>query len=284
MSRNSKRVQAQQPPPEQSAVADHAPPQDTSRRTANTEFVELPSRGLFYPEGHALHNQEVVEIRYMTARDEDILTSPALLRKGLAVDKFIQNILVNQDIKVSDLLIGDKSAIMIAARITGYGEEYETRVVCPECDTPNDHTFVLEDYTKYFTKFEQSENFELTPQGTFKTVLPHSGYEVIVKLLTSADEARIQKAQQMRQKNNLADSNTTDFLKSIIVSIDGVSDPASLNLAILDLPARDSRFLRKNYTALVPNVEMIESFECMYCGTVTEMEVPLEAGFFWPDF
>ena len=92
MSRNSKRVQAQQPPPEQSAVADHAPPQDTSRRTANTEFVELPSRGLFYPEGHALHNQEVVEIRYMTARDEDILTSPALLRKGLAVDKFIQNI------------------------------------------------------------------------------------------------------------------------------------------------------------------------------------------------
>lgn len=281
MSRNSKRVQSA---PEPSAATTHSPPSETSRRTSNTEFVELPSRGLFYPEGHPLHNQEVVEIRYMTARDEDILTSPALLRKGLAVDKFIQNILVNQDVKVSDLLIGDKSAIMIAARITGYGEEYETKVTCPECGTENDHTFVLEDYTRYFTKFEQSENFELTPQGTFKTILPHSGYEVVVKLLTSADEARIQKAQQMRQKNNLADSNTTDFLKSIIVSIDGVADPASLNLAILDLPARDSRFLRKNYTALVPNVEMMESFECMYCGTVTEMEVPLEAGFFWPDF
>ena len=281
MSRNSKRVQSA---PEPSAATTHSPPSETSRRTSNTEFVELPSRGLFYPEGHPLHNQEVVEIRYMTARDEDILTSPALLRKGLAVDKFIQNILVNQDVKVSDLLIGDKSAIMIAARITGYGEEYETKVTCPECGTENDHTFVLEDYTRYFTKFEQSENFELTPQGTFKTILPHSGYEVVVKLLTSADEARIQKAQQMRQKNNLADSNTTDFLKSIIVSIDGVADPASLNLAILDLPARDSRFLRKNYTALVPNVEMIESFECMYCGTTTEMEVPLEAGFFWPDF
>ena len=281
MSRNSKRVQSA---PEPSAATTHSPPSETSRRTSNTEFVELPSRGLFYPEGHPLHNQEVVEIRYMTARDEDILTSPALLRKGLAVDKFIQNILVNQDVKVSDLLIGDKSAIMIAARITGYGEEYETKVTCPECGTENDHTFVLEDYTRYFTKFEQSENFELTPQGTFKTILPHSGYEVVVKLLTSADEARIQKAQQMRQKNNLADSNTTDFLKSIIVSIDGVADPASLNLAILDLPARDSRFLRKNYTALVPNVEMMESFECMYCGTTTEMEVPLEAGFFWPDF
>ncbi len=281
MSRNSKRVQSA---PEPSAATTHSPPSETSRRTSNTEFVELPSRGLFYPEGHSLHNQEVVEIRYMTARDEDILTSPALLRKGLAVDKFIQNILVNQNVKVSDLLIGDKSAIMIAARITGYGEEYETKVTCPECGTENDHTFVLEDYTRYFTKFEQSENFELTPQGTFKTILPHSGYEVVVKLLTSADETRIQKAQQMRQKNNLADSNTTDFLKSIIVSIDGIADPASLNLAILDLPARDSRFLRKNYTALVPNVEMMESFECMYCGTVTEMEVPLEAGFFWPDF
>ena len=284
MSRNAKRVQAVQPEATESAVGTHAPPQETSRRTANTEFVELPSRGLFYPEGHPLHKQEVIEIRYMTARDEDILTSPALLRKGLAVDKFIQNILVDQNIRVADLLIGDKSAIMIASRITGYGEEYETKVVCTACDTENDHTFILDNYTRFFTKFEQSEHFELTPQGTFKTTLPHSGLETVVKLLTSADEARIQKAQQMRQKNKLAETNTTDFLKSIIVSIDGASDPASLNLAIQSMPARDSRFLRKNYANLVPNVELIEEFECMYCGTTTEMEVPLEADFFWPDF
>ena len=182
MSRNSSRVAAAPPPESQTEQ-----PQQVARRTANTDFVELPSKGLYYPVGHPLQGKEVVEIRYMTARDEDILTSPTLLKKGLALDKFVQNILVDQSIRVDDLLLGDKSAIMIAARITGYGEEYETRVVCPECDTPNDHTFVLEDYTKYFTKFEQSENFELTPQGTFKTVLPHSGYEVIVKLLTSAD-------------------------------------------------------------------------------------------------
>jgi hypothetical protein len=173
---------------------------------------------------------------------------------------------------------------MIASRITGYGEEYETTVVCTSCDTENQHTFVLDNYTRFFTKFEQSEHFELTDQGNFKTILPHSGHETVVKLLTSADEARIQKAQQMKQKNKLAETNTTDFLKSIIVSIDGVSDPASLNLAIQDLPARDSRFLRKNYTALVPNVDLVEDFECMYCGTTTEMEVPLEADFFWPDF
>ena len=284
MSRNAKRVQTDQSEPADSAVSNHAPPQETSRRTANTEFVELPSKGLFYPEGHPLHNQEVIEIRYMTARDEDILTSPALLRKGLAVDKFIQNILVNQNIRVSDLLIGDKSAIMIASRITGYGEEYETKVVCTTCDTENDHTFILDNYTRFFTKFEQSDHFELTEQGTFKTTLPHSGLEVVVKLLTSADEAKIQKAQQARQKNRLAETNTTDFLKSIIVSIDGASDPASLNTAIQDLPARDSRFLRKNYSNLVPNVDLVEEFECMYCGTSTEMEVPLEADFFWPDF
>ncbi len=276
MSRNSSRVQTVDEPSQQ--------PQETVRRTANTELVDLPSGGRFYPPGHPLHNQEVVEIRYMTARDEDVLTSQTLLSKGLALDKFVQGILVNQSIKVEDLLVGDKSAIMIAARITGYGPEYEVKITCPECQSEVEHEFDLSDYNKYFRTVESTDTpFELNEQGHFVTTLPASNQKVTLKLLTTRDEKRIQKMTEMRAKNKLADSATTDMLKSIVVSIDGVTQPDDLGQMILDLPARDSLFIRKNYTKLVPKVEMKEHFDCMYCGTKSEMEVPLGATFFWPN-
>ncbi len=284
MSRNSNRM-AQQAPPEKTEPTPRQLDQtvQTVRRTANTEFVELPSKGLFYPQNHPLHRQETVEIRFMTARDEDILTSPSLLRKGVAIDKFIQNILVDQNIRVPDLLIGDKSAIMVAARVTGYGPEYEVKIVCPECSTECDVTVDLTDYHKYFEKFEQSEHFTLNRDGNFDTTLPTSGLQVTVRLMTSRDETRMSNRINTKKKNKLAETNTTDFLKSIIVSVDGTSDPSDLNDMIGDMPARDSRFLRKNYSQLVPAVRLREDFECMYCGAETETEVPLEATFFWPD-
>jgi len=284
MSRNSNRM-AQKAPPEKTEPTPQQldQPVQTVRRTANTEFVELPSKGLFYPQNHPLHRQETVEIRFMTARDEDILTSPALLRKGVAIDKFIQNILVDQNIRVPDLLIGDKSAIMVAARVTGYGPEYEVKITCPECNTECDVTVDLTDYHKYFEKFEQSEHFTLNRDGNFDATLPMSGLQVTVKLMTSRDETRMSNRMNTKKKNKLAETNTTDFLKSIIVSVDGTSDPSDLNDMIGDMPARDSRFLRKNYAQLVPAVRLKEDFECMYCGAETETEVPLEATFFWPD-
>lgn len=278
MSRNSSRVQSVDEP--QAPQAQQT--QETVRRTANTEFVDLPSGGRFYPQGHPLHNQEVVEIRFMTARDEDILTSQTLLKKGVAIDKLIQNVVVDQSIDVDDLLIGDKTAIMIAARITGYGPDYQVNVTCPNCDSKSDHQFDLSDYSKYFINSQEDENFELTPQGTFSTTLPISKRNVVVKLLTSNDEKRVRKITEAKAKNRLAESNATDLLKSFIVSIDGVTNKDEIAGMVLDLPARDSLFLRKNYSKLVPKVEMMENFECVYCGAETEMEVPLGATFFWP--
>ena len=284
MSRNSNRVSKPVEPQEESAPVENTNITDVTRRTANTEFVELPSRGVFYPKNHPLHGQEVIEIRFMTARDEDILTSPTLLSKGLAVDKFVQNILVDQSIKVDSLLIGDKSAILIAARITGYGPDYEVSVTCQSCNTESDFNFDLSDYTKYFNKYEKPEEFTLESDGTFSVTLPNSGETAVVKLLTSLDEQKLAKRQKAKQKNKLADSPTTDMLKMFIVSVDGISDPAGLNEKIMNMSARDSRYLRKAYGDLVPNVKIVENFECMFCGAETEMEVPLEARFFWPDY
>ena len=108
-----------------------------------TEHVELPSRGRGYPQGHPLHNQETIEIKYMTAKEEDILSSQSLIRKGLAIDRMLQSVLINKDVQVKDLLIGDKNALTVAARVTGYGADYVTTVTCPACSTEQEFDFDL---------------------------------------------------------------------------------------------------------------------------------------------
>jgi len=133
-----------------------------------TEFVELPSKGKYYPPGHPLHNQATVEIKYMTAKEEDILTDRALLKKGIAIDRVLENLIVNKAIKLDDLLVGDKNAILVKARTTGYGSSYDTRVICPNCLTPCEHSFDLEELGHI--DFEQSledDEVELTESNTF---------------------------------------------------------------------------------------------------------------------
>ena len=280
MSRNSSRVHSDVEAPSEPPIPTEQP---VRRTTSTTEMVDLPSGGRFYPAGHPLHGKDSVEIRYMTARDEDILTSPTLLKKGVALDKFIQNILVDQSIKIDDLLVSDKSAIMIAARVTGYGPEYSVKVKCKECSSEVEHEFDLSDYEKYFIKESSSETpFDIQEDGTFTATLPVTGKKVALKILTSGEEERVEKQAAMKTKNNLAESTTTDLLKTIIYSIDGQTDRNVLAEEIGDLPARDSLFIRKNYGKLVPRVQMMEDYECRYCGTESEMEVPLEATFFWP--
>lgn len=282
MSRNSNRMSSAADIPEpvpQSAQK----PNDSATRTSTTEAVALPSRGLFYPPGHPLCGQEYVDIRYMTARDEDILTSPSLLKNGTALDKFTQGLICDQRIKIEDMLTGDKSAIMIAARVTGYGPDYDVTVTCPHCEEESEHTFDLSEYERYYTKVDEVSGFNLNANNRYEVVLPVCGDTVELKMITSREESRLAKSQQMKSKNKLAETNTTDFLKLIIHSINGNTDKNSIAHAVMDMPARDSRFLRKHFAQVSPNLELKETYECQYCGTETEMEVPLEAGFFWPD-
>ena len=104
-----------------------------------TEFVELPSQGKFYPQTHPLYGQDSIEIRQMTAKEEDILTSKTLIKKGVALDRVVDNLIVDKRIKQDSLLVGDKNAIIIAMRVSGYGNEYNTRVVCPSCAVSYTH-------------------------------------------------------------------------------------------------------------------------------------------------
>ena len=153
-----------------------------------TEFVEIPSSGRFYPEGHALHNCETIEIRHMTARDEDILTSQSLIKKGVAVDRMLQNIIVDKNVNIKDLYLGDKNALLVAARITGYGAEYSATISCPSCGASTKNTFDLQEVLDSGTSHDLDA---ISSDGTFTIKLPKLDVGVQVRVLTAADEQRM---------------------------------------------------------------------------------------------
>ncbi len=267
-----------------------APPVDTTETTSAgtldfttpTDFVELPSKGKFYPDGHALHNQETVEIRHMTAKDEDILTSKSLLKKGLAIDRLLQNVLVDKSIKPDHLLVGDKNAIIIAVRQTGYGSEYETSVVCPVCASTSRHEFNLALGEINGPDACSEHGAALTDKGTLLIELPKSGVTVEAKMLTGKDEANLAKLQQNKGKHGLGENNLTAQFKMFIESVNGHTDRSTVGKFVDNMPAMDSRHLRRVYKKSVPNVDLTQTFLCEECLTETQMEVPLSAEFFWP--
>ena len=120
-----------------------------------TEHVELPSRGRGYPQGHPLHNQETIEIKYMTAKEEDILSSRSLLKKGLAIERLIESVICDKNITARELLVGDRNAILIAARRSAYGNIYNTKVTCPNCTQVTPYDFDLNEATVY-----EGDNFD----------------------------------------------------------------------------------------------------------------------------
>jgi hypothetical protein len=218
----------------------------------------------------------------MTAKEEDILTSKALLKKGLAIDRMLQNLIINPQIKIHELLTGDKNAVTVAARISGYGPEYLTKVTCPACTTINDLTFDLGDAAVTAGGVDDPGVTGPTEQGTYIMKLPKLGVDVEIKLFTGEDERKLLQMAQMKKRNNLPESALTDQLRLSIVSVNGDSDKATISKMINNMPAFDSRHFRITYLKLMPNVDMKHEFTCELCGYDSEVEVPFTAEFFWP--
>ena len=287
MSRNEGRFNAAEgiPTPEDegsSAVAAYAA--NTQFNWAlPTEFVELPSKGKFYPPGHPLHNAETIEIKYMTAKEEDILTDQALLKKGIAVDRMLENIIVDKKIKLDDLLIGDKNAILVTARMTGYGADYEAKVICPSCLEAVDHNFDLEQLGHLdFEQALEEQEVEKTENNTFRVTLPMSKVTVECRMLNGKDETIISKNSLRKGRTNQTSNTLTTQLALMIVSVNGNTDKVNKLQFINAMPARDSRHLRNLMGEITPNVDMTTDFQCPKCGADAALEVPLGATFLWP--
>ena len=249
---------------------------------APTEFVELPSLGA-YPEGHPLHDKEVIEIRYMTAKEEDILSSETLLKKGLAIERMIDSIIIDKSIKASSLLTGDRNAIIIAARISGYGALYETQINCPACGTNSRTDFDLNEKRTHQTTEDETLSLTKKPNGNFETVMPYSKFRVEFRLLNGSDEVLLAKSIANKKKKKLEETSLTDQFKLMISSIEGHSDGAVIQKYVDNMPTLDSRHLRACYKLACPNIKVVHDFNCASCGHEQELEVPFNTDFFWPD-
>jgi len=252
-----------------------------------TELIDLPSEGLVYPEGHPLHNVKSIEIRHMTAKEEDTLTSRSLLKKGTAIDKMLNDIIMDKNIKVDNMIIGDKNALVVAARITGYGADYQTKVSCPSCNKTQEFEFNLLEGQKINSPLpkEELENIGIktTPINTYIISLWSGKAEVELRLLTGRDETILFDKMQKAQKNTgTAEATLTDQLKLMIRSVNGSTDVGVINQFVNSLPVADSRRLRVIYKKITPSLELINTFSCNFCDFETDMEVPFSQDFFWP--
>lgn len=249
--------------------------------TPPSETVPLPSRGLVYPPGTPLHMAQLVEIRSMTARDEDILTSRALLKQGKAVGALLRSCLIDRDIDPEQMLVGDRNAVLIAIRITGYGPDYEVTVDCPVCEEKSKYRF---DLAKLPIK-----HLDVQPadpgQNVFGFMLPVSRKLVQFRLLTGADQRELTTNLERSRKAAGAgaqENTVTLSLLHSIISLGGETDRAKLAQIVRNLPALDSRKLRAYIEEISPGVEMLQQFTCAACGAEAEVDVPLGTEFFWP--
>ena len=237
-----------------------------------TEIVSLPSKGLLYPETSPLSKGQI-EMKYMTAKEEDILTNANFIRQGTVIDKLLQALIVTP-IDYNELLIGDKNAILVAARVLGYGKDYSFTYNGKEVSVD---LSTLEDKIVDESLFTRGAN-------EFNFTLPHSGNNITFKLLTHGDEQKIEAEIKGLQKvNPNGSTDVTTRLKHIITSVEGKRDSKDVREFVDNyLIAKDARALREHYTKIQPDINLIYKPEDdSYVGE--GIAIPISLNFFWPD-
>jgi hypothetical protein len=233
-----------------------------------TEIVELPSKGLLYPEGNPLAEGKV-EMKYMTAKEEDILTNQAYIKQGVVLDKLLQSLIVTK-INYDDLIVGDKNALMVAARILGYGKDYS-------------FDYDSESYTVDLSTLDNKPfNESLITKGVneFSYTLPNSGTDVTFKILSTSDEKAIDaELAGLKKINKDLSPELSTRLKYIITSVNGNRETKTIREFVDNhLLARDSRLLREYIRQIQPDVNLT-----FISNSGEEVAIPVNLNFFWPD-
>ena len=245
-----------------------------------TEVIALPSEGLIYPEGHPLR-KGTIEIKYMTAKEEDILASQNLIKKGIVLDKLFESVVVEKGVNINDIFIGDKNAILLATRVLGYGSNYEVEITDP---------FTLEqqkttiDLSKIETKEINKELLNSENRYSFK--LPKSGKELVFKLLTHGDEQEISKETQALEKINKSAASSYDVttrFRYMIQSVDGNEDRAFINKWIQNgFLSLDTQAFRKYVKEITPDMDLKFQFTSDITGETEALDIPFGISFFYP--
>jgi hypothetical protein len=242
-----------------------------------TEIIDLPSKGLVYPESSPL-SSGTIELKYMSAKEEDILTNSNFIEKGIVIDKLLQSMIVTK-CDYNELILGDKNAILVAARILGYGAEYNVEVK----DKYGKQIPVKIDLSNLQNK-PLDESLFVKGKNEFNFLLPQSKVTVTFKLLSSADETKIDQEIKGLKKIHPNDSfDITTRLKHTITAINGDSSAEKIRYFVDNMMLQDSRALRKYINEITPDLDMTFSYEDSKGDVVEGVSVPMNINFLWPD-
>ena len=233
-----------------------------------TEVIELPSKGLLYPKDNPLSSGKV-EMKYMTAREEDILTNQSYINKGTVLDELLKSLIISQ-INIKDLIVGDKNALLVAARVLGYGKDYS-------------FTYAGETHEVDLSALDNKpfdESILVNGENNFSYILPHSNTEVTFKILTGHDEIKVEKEiVGLKKINKNASPELSTRLKYIITSVGGETETKTIRDFVDNyLLARDSRALRQYIKEVQPDVDLTFTTD-----SDQEITIPINLNFFWPD-
>jgi len=276
---NEEMVKLAQQQYEQKQVSDYKFP---------TEVVELPSKGLIYPKDNPLSSGKV-EMKYMTAKEEDILTTQSYIKDGSVLDRLFQSLIVSNGegvpIKYVDLVTGDKNAIMIAARILGYGKDYEVEITDPFTDKKQKDVIDLTQFEN--NEYDGSKQVELH-RNEFEFILPKSNRKITFMAMTESKERKVKHQieeikKQNRKVKDLTSRDLTTRLKNMILSVDDESEQRVINNFVdNELFAVDSQSLRAYINEVVPDINMTYEFISEETGERRDMQLPMDVSFFWP--
>lgn len=243
-----------------------------------SEVIDLPSKGMFYSTDHPL-SSGTIEIKYMTAREEDILSSTNLINKGIVLDKLVESLIVS-DVNPDDLLVGDKNAIILAARIMSFGSDYNVTVTCPKCFERQPEEIDL-------SQIEPKElNFNAGNKNIFEFTLPSSKVKVTYRHITHGIEKKIEEDikayEKIRGKSDVNRRRSTEY-RYIITSVNGDHNPSHISEFVEnELIIKDARALISEIQKNDPDMDTTFNFTCNSCKHSDRLEVPIDVSFLWP--
>ena len=235
-----------------------------------TEEVELPSKGLIYAKDNPLSSGKV-EIKYMTAKEEDILSNQSYIQKGVVLEKLLKSVIVDKDINLDDLIVGDKNALLIATRILGYGKDYDISI--------KGVNYTL-DMSTLDNKDINEGDFE-AGKNEFSFTTPATGTVLTYQLATGKLEKQVEReiaGLKKIKKENTAELTTR--LKYLITSVDGSEEKKEIREFVDNrFLARDARAFREHIAKTQPDVNLSYILD-----NGEEVVVPIGLNFFWPDY
>ena len=239
-----------------------------------TEVIDLPSQGKVYPKDSPLADGKI-ELKYMTTKEEDILMSQNLIKKGVVIDSLLDSLIVSEGVKQQDLILGDKNAVLVAARILAYGPQYTVEVPNPKNpEETTEHTFDLTECP--FKKLPEDLDYS---KNSFEYTTEVGKNKLTFKLLTGVEEKLIETDISQLKKYG-TESDITTRLRYIITSVDGDSSKEMITSYSQNMLARDSVAFRKYMTDITPDIELEQEIELG--GETVSVSIPLTVEFFWP--